>query len=126
MRVINVTRKQSNIHLYDLNKLPAIVYAKLNKNEFKLFTKGTIKYLLSHDSRRAANSFNYLVSLTLGIEQDVEKKLNKQLHSLKREYLDDLIKYNTNGNSSLNRHADYRSKIQKLSEKFEEVYDQYF
>ncbi len=112
--------------LFDISKVSYQVYSRLNKNEFQVFYKGIIKHLASYDFRRAAASFNYLVELTIGSEQEPEQRLHSELFNVKKNLLDEIIDIYQDKEVMHVSSKNYSDKISKLEKIFQDIYKKYF
>ncbi len=111
-------------HLIDLNKIPVTIRSRVNKNEFALFSKSIIKYLLTADYKRAASSFNYLIELASGIKQQPEIELTNELNRLRQQYIDDIVRSREGIEQNLS--TDFSRNIAQLTQRLEQIYNKYF
>ena|SRR3989338_10468350 len=111
-------------HLIDLNRVPATIHARVNKNEFLLFSRHIIKYIVAADYQRASNSFNYLIELTSRTTQQPEVHFKRELQRLRKEYIDDMV--TSQEGVELNLSEDFSSTVTELTKRFERLYDAYF
>ena len=118
-------RSAKKADLFDLRKIPTIVHARINKNEYQQFARSVVHHLHAFDYRRAATNFNHLMQLLTGTDDGPEKKLLQELQTLKRTYLEDLILETTTSKEQTlsNNHLVVVQNVQKA---FATLYDHYF
>ncbi len=111
-------------HLIDLYRIHVTVRSRVNKNEFALFSRNIIKYLIIADYKRAASSFNYLIGLTSEICQQPEVNLTRELKTLRKEYIDDLVTSEEGIEQNLS--VKFSENVAELTQRFEQIYNKYF
>lgn len=111
-------------HLIDLNRVPVTVHSKVNKNEFSIFSRNIIKYIIASDYIRAANSFNYLIELTSRIVQQPEVNLTRELERLRKKHIDDFVRSDDGIEQNLSE--DFSERVTEITRTFEDIYNKYF
>ena len=111
--------------LFDLRKIPTIVHARINKNEYQQFAQSVVHHLRTFDYRRAATGFNHLMHLLAGVDDGPEKNIREELRKLKRVYLDDLI-FGASTSARQDSSNNHFAAIENIQKSFAAIYNHYF